>query len=70
MTAPLPTPQLAEAVGVTRTDLIKDAITKLVADDGPAVQHRIALLEQELHAMRTRLDAARHVLLADITVAA
>jgi hypothetical protein len=64
--------ELAEAVGATRTDLIRDAIHQLVRSGGenPELKDRLRALEHELSMVRRRLDAARTALLADTTVAA
>jgi hypothetical protein len=63
---------LAEAVGATRTDLIRDAIDQLVRSGGedPDLKDRLRALEQELALLRRRLEAARTALLADATAAA
>jgi hypothetical protein len=62
---------LAAAIGVTRTDLITEAIALLVRTDAnPDLQYRMRQLEQELLDARRRLEAARIALVADASVAA
>ena len=62
---------IADAIGVTRTDFITDAIALHVRTDAnPDLQQRLRQLEQELADARRRLQAARTALLGDSPVAA
>lgn len=55
--------ELAEAIGATRTDLIKDAIVLLVKTGStPELREKLAILERELASVRRRLAAARAAL--------
>ena len=58
---------LADAIGVTRTDLITEAIALLVRTDAnPDLQLRMRQLEHELLDARRRLEAARIALVTDV----
>lgn len=63
--------ELAEAVGATRTDLIRGAIDQLVRSGAdPDLKDRLRSLEDQLATLRRRLGAARAALSADENVAA